>query len=396
MLWTKTDKPLSMKALAPKSFFYAPIPMLLLDREGLIIEVNCALRELAKADIHACKGQRFNYLKAQISTHLEGRLISSASLIHQLVAPPGKGSYHLDLEDLGHPEESCRYQTPDFGQAQLRVSETPLLDTSSGAIQGLLLSLEIIEIERRSQYREALRHRIRHELMWEIYAASYDQVLLELPFYQEVLQRHIAAMNQASIMNILDVGAGTGNVAIQLLRENKIITAVDTSNAMLNKCYSKIDDTIVSRFTIIEDTAERLPHLPDACFDGITVLLAFFDMRNPFAALEEAIRLLKPGGTLIVTEPKACFNVTALMTFAENHLRENNLMGRLAEDWTRIQTVAPHINQKIQEVQTLQNVSQAPWHAETLHAILAQRGFTALTFEDAHLGNCATITGIKP
>ena len=396
MLWTKTDNMLSVNALAPKSFFYAPIPMLLLDREGIIIEVNCALRELAKADIHACKGRRFDFLEEQMRTHLEDRLTSASSTLHRLSTPAGKASYRLDLEDLSNPEETRHYQTPDFGRAQLRISETPLLDTSSGAIQGLLLSLEIIEIERPSQYREALRNRIRHELMWEIYAASYDQVLLELPFYREVLQRHFAAMNQASIMNILDVGAGTGNVAIRLLRENKIITAVDTSNAMLNKFYSKIDDTIVSGFTIIEDTAERLPHLPDACFDGITVLLAFFDMLDPFAALEEAIRLLKPGGTLIVTEPKACFNVAALMTFAESHLRENNLMERLAEDWTRIQTVAPHINQKIQEVQTLQNVSQAPWHAETLHAILAQRGFTALTFEDSHLGNCATISGIKP
>ena len=396
MLWTTTDNILSFTALAPKSFYYAPIPMLLLDREGIVLEINCALRELAKADTHACKGQHFNFWVEQMQTHLEGRLVSSTSIMHQILQPAGRKSYRLDLENLVHFEETCPYQTPDFGQARLRINETPLLDTSSGAIQGLLLSFEIIDIEHRSQYREALRNRIRHELLWEIYAASYDQVLLELPFYREVLQRHIAAMNQASIMNVLDVGAGTGNVAIQLLRENKTITAVDTSNAMLNKFYSKIDATVISRFTIIEDTAERLPHLPDACFDGITVLLAFFDMLNPFAALEEAIRLLKSGGTLIVTEPKACFDVKALMTFAENHLRENGLMERLAEDWTRIQTVAPHINQKIQEVQTLQNVSQAPWQAETLYAILSQRGFAALTFDDSHLGNCATITGIKP
>ena len=99
---------------------------------------------------------------------------------------------------------------------------------------------------------------------------------------------------------------------------------------------------------------------------------------------------------MIVTELKECFNVAALMVFAENPLRESNLMERLAEDWTRIQTVAPHINQKIQEARTLQNVSQAPWHAETLHAIPAQRGFAALTLEDSHLGNRATISGIKP
>ena len=149
MRWTKTDNMLAVNALAPKSFTYAPIPMLLLNRDGIVLEINCALRELAKADIHACKGQRFNYLEGQMLTHLEGRLISSASTIHQLLAPPGKGADHLDLENLGNPEETCRYQTPDFGRAQLRVNEIPLLDTSSGAIQGMLLSFEILDIERR-------------------------------------------------------------------------------------------------------------------------------------------------------------------------------------------------------------------------------------------------------
>ena len=101
--------------------------------------------------------------------------------------------------------------------------------------------------------------------MWQIYAASSDRVLLELPFYQEVVHRHISAMNVATTTNILDIGAGTDNVAIQLQREDKIISAVATSKAMLKTFYRKIDDTITSSFTIIEDTAEGLPHLPDAC-----------------------------------------------------------------------------------------------------------------------------------
>ena len=203
-------------------------------------------------------------------------------------------------------------------------------------------------------------------------------------------------MNSATIMDVLDIGAGTGNVSIELLKANKNITAVDTSLAMLKQFYRKIDETMVKNLTIIEDTAERLPHLFSNSFDGVTVLLAFFDMLNPFAALDEAIRLLKPGGTLIVTEPKACFNVTELMAHAEEYLHKQDLMNRLEEDWQRIQTVAPHINKKIQDAQSSDKTTLQPWHAEALHEILTERGFVDLSFEDSHLGNCATIKCFKP
>lgn len=329
MLWIKTDKQQSAHDLAPKSFFYSPAPMLLLNRDCIVLEVNCALRELTKTDPAVCKGRSYEHLVMQIGANLQGSLISHSSIIAKHLLRSGEGFSGFKLEDLSINEEICIYNTPEFGAAKLRTTETPLIDVSTGDIQGALLSMEILEIEHRSQYQDALRKRFTHELMWEIYAASYDRILLELPFYQEVLKRHISAMSSSAIKHILDIGAGTGNVSVQLLQKDKIITAVDTSNAMLKKFYSKLDEVVVTNLTIIEDTAERLPHLEKGCFDGITVLLAFFDMQDPFSALEEAIRLLKSGGTLIVTEPKACFNVTELMAFAERHLREKGLMERL-------------------------------------------------------------------
>jgi len=393
----KTENGIAVE-FAAKGFFYSPAPMLLINRKGIVIEVNCALRELMGTELAACKGHHYDHLEGQISDNLQGSLIPGRGIIaqqflHQKVQPN-----RIRMEDLDIAEGICHYTSSVFGQAKLRSQEIPLINTSTGDVEGAILSVEVLDIDSQRNYQIGLQKRFTHELMWEIYAASYDRILFEMPFYQEVLHRHITAMNIPSIKNILDIGAGTGNVTVRLLQEDKSITAVDISNAMLRKLFSKLDETLATNLITIEETAERLPQLRDGFFDGVNVLLAFFDMQDPFSALGEAIRLLKPSGTLIVTEPKQCFNVSELMDFAERHLRDRGLIDELQQDWERIQSVAPHINQKIQEVQstTAAHSLQTPWHAEGLYEYLELNGFRNLTFEDSHLGNCATIKGVKP
>jgi ubiquinone/menaquinone biosynthesis C-methylase UbiE len=383
--------------LAAKGFFYSPVPMLLINRDGIVIEVNCALRELMKTELVACKGHHYDHLEQQINHSLQGSIIPSGGIIAQQFLNQIEQPNRIGMDNLEIAEEFCNYTSPVFGHAKLRSRETPLIGTSTGDVEGAILSVEVLEIERLRYYQDELQKRFTHELMWEVYAASYDRILLEMPFYQEVLHRHVTTMNSPSINNILDLGAGTGNVAVRLLQEGKSVTAVDLSIAMLRKLFSKLYEPLAEKLVTIEETAERLPQLNGNCFDGVNVLLAFFDMQDPFSALGEATRLLKSGGTLIVTEPKRCFNVSELMDFAERHIRKRGLIDELQEDWNRIQSVAPHINQKIQEVQsnTAAEIPKTPWHAEALYEFLEVNGFRNLTFEDSHLGNCATITGTK-
>jgi len=386
------------KDLTAKSFFYSHVPMLLIDRKGIVKEVNCALRELMRTDLAGCKGSSWVRLTHNFDKRLQGSLFPSKGIVKRQFASHGEQSHRLKVEDLDIAEEACQYDSPVFGRARLRLIEIPLIDTSTGDVNGAILNFDVLELDRMQKYQKALRKRWTHELMWETYAASYDRILLEMPFYQEVLQRHYEAMNTPSIRNVLDIGAGTGNLTVRLLQAGKSIVAVDTSHAMLRKLSSKLNEKTETNLTIIEDTAEWLPHLQDGCFDGVTAMLVFFDMQDPFSALDEAVRLLKPGRTLIVTDPKECFNVSELMEFAERHLRNRGLLGELEEDWTRIQTVAPLVDQKIQETQNVSSTEsrQCLWDAEKIYEVLTKRGFTDLTFEDSHLGNCATIRGVKP
>jgi ubiquinone/menaquinone biosynthesis C-methylase UbiE len=161
---------------------------------------------------------------------------------------------------------------------------------------------------------------------------------------------------------------------------------------MLQRLRNKVDRSRTKAITLIEDTAERLPHMPDECFDGVNILLALFDMASPFDALREARRVLKPGGTIVVTEPRSCFDLGKLMVAGEKALREAGLSESLAHDWKQIQAVAPHVRNTIRQAQN----REQPLNAEEIVAVLSTEGFESLTFRNSHVDNCATIAGTKP
>jgi ubiquinone/menaquinone biosynthesis C-methylase UbiE len=389
-------------ALAPKAFFYARTPMLLIDPTGVVLDTNAACRELFGLDLAGCKGQHSAYLLDRLRPRTEGPFFPPDGMARAHFASPGddlsaRRVPELDTADLRTAVGECRYHSARFGPVRLRVAEVPCVDTESGACAGSVVALEVADPSALAAFQAGVDRRLGHEVMWEVYAASYDRILPEMPFYQEVVERHCAALSGATLGTVLDVGAGTGSVTVRLLAAGKRVTAVDINRAMLEKMYRKLEDSWIDRLTVIEDTAERLPHLRDEAFDGVTVLLAFFDMDDPIAALAEAQRVLKPGGTLVLTEPRARFNVAELMAAGEESLRARGLRERLAGDWKRIQTVAPLVRDAVRDIQSRKAAAAAKqdWHAEAIFDCLRRNGFAGLTFQESHLGNCATITGSK-
>lgn len=232
--------------------------------------------------------------------------------------------------------------------------------------------------------------RWRHELTWRLYAISYDHVLLEMPYYQEVLERHRAALVQPGIVDVLDVGAGTGNVTVPLVAAGKRVTAVDISRAMLDRLRAKsVSDA--GALTVIEGNAQAL-ELDDETFDGITALLTFYDMDEPARALEHAIRLLREGGTLVVTEPKRTFDLGVILAEVERVLRSKSLWCELQGDWRRVRDA----NLELDPSPGRKAPRQGRLFIEDIRKRLLDRGFEAGAPRDSHLGHCATVVARKP
>ena len=325
--------------LSAKGFLSTRTPMLLLDTTGAVVDINAACRMLLGLDAGGCKGQHFSSLARRLEGKLTGALFPSNGAASLYFGTADSGPFEgliLTTANLRLATAECRYDSDHLGPVALRVCELPCIDAGAGACSGSSLSFEILEIRDWGAFRQAVDRLLEHEVMWDVYAASYDRVLPQLPFYQEVVERHCAVLQEEAVRTVLDLGAGTGTVAVRLLGLGKCVTAVDVGRAMLARLNAKVSDADADKLTIIEDTAERLPQLQDETFDGVNVLLALFDMDEPEAALGEALRLLRKRGTLIVTEPRACFNVNQLLAFAEESLRAQGLFDQLAVDWTRI------------------------------------------------------------
>lgn len=94
---------------------------------------------------------------------------------------------------------------------------------------------------------------------------------------------------------VLDVGAGTGRIAVQLSKLGAAVTALDISEEML-KVLAKKDTHIL---TVLHD-AEDLPFDKDT-FDSVVANFLVVHLKNPERFLDEVYRVLKPGGLLVVT-----------------------------------------------------------------------------------------------
>jgi ubiquinone/menaquinone biosynthesis C-methylase UbiE len=151
--------------------------------------------------------------------------------------------------------------------------------------------------------------------VWTSYAKSYDRILPVLPFYQEVPARHIDAMCHGSIRKIIDIGTGTGNVAMPLAIKGLSVTAIDNNPEMLRYLLSKSQLSRVSSISIVNRDASDLSLWSENAFDGVTILLALFAMEHPREAIQEVIRVLRTGGRLVVTETKRDFQLEPLLEF---------------------------------------------------------------------------------
>lgn len=91
---------------------------------------------------------------------------------------------------------------------------------------------------------------------------------------------------------ILDIGAGNGYTASHLSSDDRLLHAMEPSDGM--KDYSQ--DLIWSK-----GVAQDIPFHSNY-FDGVYSTWAFFLCGNPRedAGIEEALRVLKPGGTFII------------------------------------------------------------------------------------------------
>ncbi|RUO19046.1 bifunctional demethylmenaquinone methyltransferase/2-methoxy-6-polyprenyl-1,4-benzoquinol methylase UbiE [Aliidiomarina iranensis] len=104
---------------------------------------------------------------------------------------------------------------------------------------------------------------------------------------------------------VLDLAGGTGDLAAKFSRmvgpEGEVVLA-DINDSMLRVGRDKLRDMgIVGNVSYVQADAEKLP-FEDNTFDLITIAFGLRNVTDKDAALRSMLRVLKPGGRLLVLE----------------------------------------------------------------------------------------------
>jgi ubiquinone/menaquinone biosynthesis C-methylase UbiE len=123
-------------------------------------------------------------------------------------------------------------------------------------------------------------------------------------FSERVREKAISIADVQSNELAADIGAGTGFITEGLIQKGLRVIAVDQSEAMLREMKRKfrIMDVIYrSGVDYIVCKVENLP-IESETVDIVFANMLLHHVENPGVTIKEMVRILKPGGRLVITD----------------------------------------------------------------------------------------------
>lgn len=182
---------------------------------------------------------------------------------------------------------------------------------------------------------------------------------------------------------VLDIAGGTGDLSMAFAKragKTGQVWLTDINNAMLTRGRDRLSDKGFLLPTAQCD-AEKLP-FPDNWFDCVSVAFGLRNMTHKDAALKEMLRVLKPGGRLLVLEFSQVWKPLApIYDFYSFKIIPpiGKLLANDADSYTYLaESIRMHPDQ------------------ETLKGMMDQAGFTRTEFFNLTMGVVALHRGFKP
>ena len=158
-------------------------------------------------------------------------------------------------------------------------------------------------------------------------APRYNCLNRMISFFHDQYWRR-KAVEQADFppqAKLLDVCCGTGRLTQELLRHcsaDGCVTGLDFSANMLREAEANL--RYHPRFSQVSWVHGNVLHLPfgDASFDGVSIAFGLYSVAGTEQALREMLRVLRPGGKLLLLElsqPSDTF-LTPLFHFYFEHV----------------------------------------------------------------------------
>jgi ubiquinone/menaquinone biosynthesis C-methylase UbiE len=129
---------------------------------------------------------------------------------------------------------------------------------------------------------------------------------------------------------MLDVGTGPGRVPIALCRADRHfrVLGVDLAGPMLDLARRNVADAeLTDRIRFARGDAKNLP-FPDGRFEAVVSNTIIHHLPDPAPALAEMVRLVAPGGTLMVRDLARPADEAALDALVEKHAANEPIPAR--------------------------------------------------------------------
>lgn len=134
------------------------------------------------------------------------------------------------------------------------------------------------------------------------------------PFFQKVLREYLDAMRIDAATTVLDMGCGTGVAARTIARRKDFsgkVTGIDLSPYLVNAAERLADEEGLGDRVEFRSGDTRDLDIPDGTFDALVAHTLLSHVGEVLTVLEEAGRVLKPGGLIAIFDGDY-----ASMTFA--------------------------------------------------------------------------------
>lgn len=230
----------------------------------------------------------------------------------------------------------------------------------------------------------------KHERVAEVFrsvATRYDIMndLMSLGTHRLIKRFTIELSGLRQGNRVLDLAGGTGDLSIRFSpivgKEGHVVLA-DINAAMLKVGRDRIVDRgLQSNITVAQSDAECLP-FADNCFDCVCIAYGLRNLTRKERALESILRVLKPGGRLVVLEfskPQTRFISKAYDAFSELWpIAGKAIVGDSESYRYLVESIRVHPDQ------------------EALLAMLDDAGFADTRFHNVLDGISAIHVGVKP
>lgn len=132
---------------------------------------------------------------------------------------------------------------------------------------------------------------------------------------------------------ILDYGAGTGNLAIPLVKKGFRVVALDIEKYGLNLLKIKLKKiSPIFSITIYNKDLFEIK-FKENIFDCIVLKNVLYLLKNPLKYLKTFRKILKKGGIIIISGPEKNINVKNLVKTVEIELKKKNVYDKYKKEF---------------------------------------------------------------